>query len=389
MSEFVDFANRWLPQLPANWQVAPAWYLFLEGQELFKDNDPHLVPSRILGVVTREHYMERTGLRTVSNEVAAHSMKHVDPDDFIISMSSFESGIEHSPIAGKVSNDYRVLKPTRHALPGYFRWFLKSEPLIDGLRGLTNEIRVGQRIHYSKFSTLKLPRPPLEAQRRIADYLDRETGRIDAMIGKLEELSETLLLRQSRIVVSAIVSSSKHMKWVKVKYVARIQTGTGDTQDASDDGSYSFYVRSQTPLRHTSWEFEGPAILTAGDGAGVGKVFHLVKGKFMAHQRVYVINDFTRVLPEYFFHTFKHFFPVEVVDGTAKSTVESIRMRMIADLKIPLPPLDEQRRIADYLDETTAKIDAMLDKVAQLKDLLTERRAALITAVVTGRKDIA
>lgn len=57
---------------------------------------------------------------------------------------------------------------------------------------------------------------------------------------------------------------------------------------------------------------------------------------------------------------------------------------------MPVPPtLDEQKSIADHLDEVTGKIDAMLAKVAELKSLLTERRAALITDVVTGRKEVA
>ena len=57
--------------------------------------------------------------------------------------------------------------------------------------------------------------------------------------------------------------------------------------------------------------------------------------------------------------------------------------------RVPVPPREEQRRIADHLDEVTGKIDAMLAKVAELKSLLIERRAALITDVVTGRKAVA
>ena len=109
----------------------------------------------------------------------------------------------------------------------------------------------------------------------------------------------------------------------------------------------------------------------------------------MAHQRVYVINDFDGVVPKYYFHLFKHLFPKVATDGTAKATVDSVRHRMIADLRIPFPAPTEQRRIADHLDEVTGKIDAMQAKVAELKSLLMERRAALITDVVTGRKAVA
>jgi len=67
----------------------------------------------------------------------------------------------------------------------------------------------------------------------------------------------------------------------------------------------------------------------------------------------------------------------------------NISQGMLRRWKIPQPPLAAQRRIADHLDEVTARIDAMLAKVAQLKTLLLERRAALITDVVTGRKEVA
>ena len=57
-------------------------------------------------------------------------------------------------------------------------------------------------------------------------------------------------------------------------------------------------------------------------------------------------------------------------------------------MPVPLPPLDEQRRIAERLDTVTARIDTMIDKCNELRDLLKERRAALITAVVTGQKEV-
>lgn len=61
----------------------------------------------------------------------------------------------------------------------------------------------------------------------------------------------------------------------------------------------------------------------------------------------------------------------------------------VGRVKLPLPLLNDQVRIADHLDEITGKIDAMLAKTAELKSLLLERRAALITDVVTGRKEVA
>lgn len=150
--------------------------------------------------------------------------------------------------------------------------------------------------------------------------------------------------------------------------------------DADENGEFPFYVRSDSPLRSSAWEFDTKAVLTAGDGAGVAKVFHLVSGKFMAHQRVYVLHDFREVTPEFFFYSFKSLFHLMALDGSAKSTVDSVRRHMITDMPIGIPPTDEQRAIADYLDYETAQIDALVAKQEEFICLLRERRAAIADA---------
>lgn len=197
-------SSYWLPEVPDGWQMVPAWILFTEGTEKCDPTDVHLTPSRIYGVIPQEEYSRRAGHRVVANDQTAANMKKVMPNDFIISMGSYESGIEHSKIAGKVSNDYRVLRPTSLVSPGYYRWFLKSKPLIDGLMGLTTEIRVGQRIHYSRFALLELPLPPLLDQRAIADYLDEATAEIDSMIADARELKALLAERRSALITEVV-----------------------------------------------------------------------------------------------------------------------------------------------------------------------------------------
>ena len=92
------------------------------------------------------------------------------------------------------------------------------------------------------------------------------------------------------------------------RHLVQIRTGSGDTIDAVPDGEYPFYVRSDQPLRSDRWEFDTTAVLTAGDGAGVAKVFHLATGRFMAHQRVYVLDGFQGVTAKYFYYVFSNLF---------------------------------------------------------------------------------
>ncbi|MDQ7057584.1 MAG: hypothetical protein Q9N62_03775 [Ghiorsea sp.] len=91
--------------------------------------------------------------------------------------------------------------------------------------------------------------------------------------------------------------------WVikKLKYICKVQTGSKDTVNAIDEGIYPFFVRSQTVERINSIGADCEAVLTAGDGVGVGKVFHYYDGKFDYHQRVYMLNSFSQVLGRFFF----------------------------------------------------------------------------------------
>ncbi|GAM72617.1 type I restriction-modification system [Vibrio sp. JCM 19236] len=165
--------------------------------------------------------------------------------------------------------------------------------------------------------------------------------------------------------------------------LAVIATGDSDTQDKVENGLYPFYVRSQTIERANKFTFDGEAILTAGDGVGVGKVFHLVNGKFAIHQRVYRISDFTsNITPEYLYSYFSTNFIRQVYRFTAKTSVDSVRMDMIAKMTIPVPPLPEQRKIAKILS-TWDKAIATTEKLIETSK---QQKKALMQQLLTGKK---
>ena len=130
------------------------------------------------------------------------------------------------------------------------------------------------------------------------------------------------------------------------------------------------------------------AVLTSGDGAGVGKIFHLASGKFKAHQRVYVMHSFRRVSPSYFYWMFKSAFPDVIKYGGAKSTVDSVRMPMISNLKLPVPAPAIQEKVSGRFAQLDQEVSALIAESTKLRDLLLKRRSVLITEVVTGRKQV-
>ena len=156
----------------------------------------------------------------------------------------------------------------------------------------------------------------------------------------------------------------------KSKELCTISTGKGNTQDKVDDGAYPFYVRSATIEKSDEYLYDQEAILTVGDGVGTGKVYHYVNGKYNLHQRVYRMYDFKDVSAKYFYYYFSNNFYKRVMSMTAKTSVDSVRMEMIADMNIVFPSVKEQENIVELfsnLDNTIALHQRKLDLLKEQK----------------------
>src|SRR5690606_1565465 len=166
----------------------------------------------------------------------------------------------------------------------------------------------------------------------------------------------------------------------KISEFAKITTGNKNTQDKISTGKYPFFVRSQIVERINSYSFDGEAVLTAGDGVGVGKVFHYINDKFDFHQRVYAISQFdSKVSGFYFFKYFQSNFYNRIMQMTAKSSVDSVRMETIADMYIPLPPLAEQEAIAAALSDADAWIENLEQLIAKKRLIRQGAMQTLLT----------
>ena len=251
-----------------------------------------------------------------------------------------------------------------------------------------------------------MPLPPLPEQRAIVRYLDHVDRRIRRYVTAKQKLI-ALLEEEKQAVINHAVTRGldpnvplkpsgvgwlgdvpEHWEVRRLRSLAAIGTGGRDTINRKEDGLYPFFVRSQTVERIDTWSFDGEAVLTAGDGVGVGKVFHYVNGKFDYHQRVYKFSDFRHLLGQFFFHYFRSTLRNEVLQGTAKSTVDSLRLPMLQNFPVAFPPPSEQRAIVEHLDKAIADIDAAIARAQRQIELLQEYRIRLIADVVTGKLDV-
>ncbi|EPB0480827.1 restriction endonuclease subunit S [Providencia stuartii] len=161
-----------------------------------------------------------------------------------------------------------------------------------------------------------------------------------------------------------------------------ITTGSRNTQDRIEEGVYPFFVRSQTVERINTFSFDGEAVLTAGDGVGTGKIFHYINGKFDFHQRVYLMYNFGEIIDGYFFYIyFSNNFYDRIMSMTAKSSVDSVRREMIADMKMLLPTKKEQTAIATILSDMDKEIQALKQRLSKTRQI----KQGMMQELLTGK----
>ena len=198
--------------------------------------------------------------------------------------------------------------------------------------------------------------PPLEIQCEIVRVLDDYTENI---VELQNQLTAEITARQKQyefyrdklLTFDVLRGGTIDFQWRMLCEIADISTGNSNTNEAVEDGKYPFFVRSQEPLRKNDFEYDEAAIITAGDGVGVGKVYHYIEGKYALHQRAYRIHINTpEVVPKYYFHYMKAKFLPYIQKTMFQGSVASIRRPMLNAFPVPVPPLDVQNRIVNVLD---------------------------------------
>ena len=179
----------------------------------------------------------------------------------------------------------------------------------------------------------------------------------------------------------------KHWNRISLKFLCQISTGDKDTVNKIDDGLYPFFVRSPQIERINSYTYDGEAILMAGDGVGAGRVFHYFCGKFDFHQRVYNLHNIQGAKGKFLYYYLSSNFYKLMDAGSAKSTVDSVRLPMLKDFPIVVPAIEEQSRIANFLDKKCAEIDELIALQEQMIAQLNTYKQAVITEIVTKGLD--
>ena len=186
--------------IPEHWEEVKMQYCFKERSQKGFPNEPMLCATQSQGVIPQSMYNNRV---VVVNK-DFDKQKLVKIGDFVISLRSFEGGIEYAYYQGIISAAYTVLIPNEDVNIPYFKLLFKSFYFIQLLRTCVTGIREGQNINYRLLGKQYIPIPPIEEQKAIVEYIERKAGKIDEMIDGLKKQIDYLTEYKQRLIADVV-----------------------------------------------------------------------------------------------------------------------------------------------------------------------------------------
>lgn len=425
-----ESGQRWLGLIPQHWNTSYSKWLFKERNAKAEISDEMLTASQKYGVIPQKLFMELEQQKVVQVQTGHDILKQVKNNDFVISMRSFQGGIEYCGYSGAISSAYVPLEPQESISLGYYKYLFKSKQYIQALQSTTNLVRDGQALRYSNFLQVRLPVLPVDEANKIAAFLDYETARIDQLIAKQQRLIELLKEKRQAVISHAVtkgLNPNAPMKdsgvewlgqvpehWIVTKVgLNTVKIGSGKTpkggadvyqesgvifirsQNVYDDGlriseTECCYITEETHNDMISTLVRPKDVLLNITGGSIGRSCLVPDGigKANVNQHVCILR-FKVGLPRYmaFFMTsdcIQEQISVLQVGGNR----EGLNFEQISNMKICIPPADEVSEICNYLESYRFKNECLMLKASSLIELLKERRNSVISAAVTGKIDL-
>ncbi|WP_282176694.1 restriction endonuclease subunit S [Vibrio nereis] len=426
--EYKNSGHQWLGDIPSQWNVWGAKRIFLSVRIAAKDTDEQLAASQKYGVVPQSLMMKLNSAKVMLALKGTDSFRHVEKDNFVISLRSFEGGIEHSAYEGCVSPAYTVLEASLHIHSVFYKYLLKCEPFIAALQASTDSLRDGKSISYEQFGAIHLPYCSYEEQQKIANFLDHETAKIDTLITKQEKLIELLKEKRQAVISHAVtkgLNPDAPMKDSGVEWLGEVPehwtTGalqhflkaigdvdhymppsvdngipyvmTGDlTEQVSKinfDDCKQVSVPDYLKLSKRIKTSQGDIIMARYATIGTVSYVDISKEFLVSYSCVTIKPDKNNFLGLYLFYFFKsQAFLQGLQSHINTNTQGNVGVSDLKTVKAPQPSLAEQKSIVDYLEAHLSKIDSLTEKATAAIQLMKERKTALISAAVTGKIDV-
>lgn len=409
---YKDSGVQWLGIIPNHWKTQKVKFTFNERSEKNHPDEPILCATQSQGVIPQSMYENRV---VVVNK-GFENLKLVKVGDFVISLRSFQGGIEYAYYQGIISAAYTVLTPNDTIFPGFARHLMKSYNFVQLLQTCVTGIREGQNINYDLLKNKFIPIPPISEQKTIVSYLDNKTSEIDELVVKVEHeielLKEYKQAEIARVVthglnpnaptkpsgISWIGDIPAHWSTRKIKF-----TFEERSEKNHPDEPVLCATQSQGVIPQSMYDnrvvvvnkgFENLKFVEVGDfvislrsfQGGIEYAYY--QGIISAAYTILRPNDFidsgyARALLKS--HNFIQLLKT-CVTGIREG--QNINYDLLKNKYIPIPPKEEQKEIVKYIEYKTTEIDRLVVELTYQVEYLKEYKQKLIADVVTGKINV-
>ncbi|MFA0654141.1 restriction endonuclease subunit S [Vibrio sp. 10N.222.49.C12] len=435
-TEYKESNYEWLGEVPRHWDVAYSKWLFSERNNKANQSDEMLTASQKYGVIPQKLFMKLEQQKVVQVQKGHDILKQVKKNDFVISMRSFQGGIEFCEYDGAVSSAYVPLEPKEELSLSYFKYLFKSKPYIQALQATTNLVRDGQALRYNNFLQVKIPVPEYSEAKKIGSFLDHETAKIDTLITKQEKLIELLKEKRQAVISHAVtkgLNPDAPMKDSGVEWLGEVPEHwvvcclkhiKGEDKGSFVDGPFGSNLKSEhfvdngdvyviesnfattglldtTKLKTISTEHfetisrsettEG-AIIIAKIGAryGMNSVMPTLDKKAVVSGNSLSLKVNEQAMDvQYCHHLLTHLKQEGAMDDGVNVTAQpALSLGQLNNLPFLRPSKDEQQAIVDFVQKQEKSLSSLILNAERMIELSRERKTALISAAVTGKVDV-
>lgn len=414
-NEYKDIGMAWLTKLPNHWEKRKLKYCFSERSEKNHPEEQMLCATQSQGVIPQSMYQNRV---VVVNK-GFEGLKLVKVGDFVISLRSFEGGIEYAYYQGIISAAYTILTPVEKQFTDYFKILFKSLPFIQLLQTCVTGIREGQNINYPLLGRKFIPIPPLAEQEKIVSYLESKTLCIDAYVRERErELWLLNELKEAEIanVITRGLNPDVRMKDSGIPWIGLIPEHWEIKQLRSylkmitiknkpNEQLLSVVREKGVIIRDIESKEENhnyiPDDLSGYKYVSVGQ---FVINKMKAWQGSYAVSKYNGIVsPAYYVcelnFPHKEFFNIAIrskfyvpffTQYSKGIRVGQWDLSPISLKSIPFfePPHEEQQAIVAYIEDKCNKINSLIGELEAEIKYLKEYKQKLIADCVTGQINV-
>lgn len=376
-----------LRQLSATLTTGP-FGTALSASEYVEGGVPLVNPTHI-----RNGRIEPDLMVSVAPETALRLARHrLSTSDLVVGRhgdvgrSAIVGGRETGWLCGSGSIAIRL--NGRQMLPDFLQWFLESRPARDQLIAASNGATM-DTINEASLKGLAVPLPSVDDQLAIVDFLSRETARIEGLIATkrrmIETLEERFVATRASLMLSGLDPTTglgctiAHWRIAALGVVIALHRGFDLPDGDRVDGVVPVISSGGITGRHAQAACRPPGVVTGRYGT-IGDVFYSDVPYWPLNTTLFV-SEFRGNDPRWVYHLLATV-PLDI--DSAKSAVTGINRNVVGRLRVPKPPLLEQRGIAARVEDSGATINLALDGLTRQVELLKEDRQALITSAVTG-----